>query len=257
LSKLVFEKKNKTIKDKIYINLNNYFLSLIFLISNNSIIYDYETDKYNLNKNKFIFSTNAVVSNHFTPNERKKILTNNLNFIFIGYLSNWHGIEKFIYSIYEFTNHNKTININLNIYGKIEKNYQKKIFNLINKYHLKNHIKINESVYSIKMINKILSDNHIGIGSMSLKSSKSYFRSELKLREYCAAGIPFLFNANDIDFKNFKYALNIDSENINIDKILSWYQKLPKDTPKIMHEYAKQYLDYNVKIKKLNNDLKL
>lgn len=257
LSKIKYEKIKKTLKDKIYIILNDFFIKFLYFIVYKIIIYDYETYKYFLNKDKFILTSNAVDSRSYLFNKKKNKITNSFNLIFIGYLSNWHGIEKLMLSIYKYSQGKSKIFIKLDIYGVIEKNYKKKIFSLIKSLNLKSNITFHQPEYDTYKISKKFNSAHIGVGSLSLSQSKSFYRSELKIREYCAAGLPFIFKANDIDFNKFKFCLNLNFFELKIEDIIKWYNHLPENTPEIMHKYSISNLDYSIKVKYLIDQLKL
>ena len=258
LSKLKFEKKNQSQKDKIYINLNNFFLRLIISLSSKVIIYDYEEKNIIRSSKKFILFSNSVNSNDYQFKNTKKQINNKFNLIFIGYLSNWHGIEKIIVSIHNYLeNNNNKIKIYFDIYGDTENEYTKKISLLIKDLKLSSYINIHKPIFNLKEINLKLKNSHMGIGSLALDKSKSYYRSELKIREYCAAGVPFVYRANDIDFKNFQFCINLKSETLNILDMINWYNSLPNNTPEIMHKFSIEYLDYNIKVKKLIRDLQI
>ena len=81
----------------------------------------------------------------------------------------------------------------------------------------------------------------------------------IKSREYFARGIPFIFGHHDPDIsdnaeaKPFFREFPADESMIDFEKIVNWYnalEKIPEHNNK-MRNFAKQHLDYKVKMKKL------
>ena len=258
LTKLKFEKNMKSIKNFIYISVNTFFLKSIFFLSYKVLIYDKEMIDYKRLNNKFILLSNGVQVNKYKSITNKKKIINNLNFIFLGYLSRWHGLEKLFFAMIEYTKSNGPIKINLYIYGEVETNYLKDLKKIINKNKLDNYINFNLGIFSYEHLYAAFSNCHVGVGSLSLNLSKSYYRSELKIREYCSTGLPFVFNSRDLDFQpEFKYAYNLRLKSLNITDIIKWYEDLPEDTSYNLNTYAKENLDYDKKIKSLLSKLNL
>lgn len=213
---------------------------------------------YSKNNKKLILTSNSVIVDNYKYLKIKNEIDNNLNLIFIGYLSKWHGIDKIINSIYEYIKTENKINIKLHIYGDVNLDYKNNLIKMINKYSLQDNIYFKKAEYNYENLYNLFKKCHLGIGSLSLDLANSYYRSELKIREYCASGLPFIYNARDLDFPiNFKYAYNIRSKKIDLKKIINWYNELPQDIPITLNKYAKSKIDYNVKIDKLLTKLEL
>ena len=128
-----------------------------------------------------------------------------------------------------------------------------------NKIYLNNGNTIN--FYGLKKDTELINlfkKSNIGVGSLGLKILNQYERSELKIREYTAAGLPFIMEADDKDFLNdIKFIFKVEKNKyfINIDKIIKWFVNLDIDTPKEMRNYSLSNLDYNKKIIQLINEI--
>ena len=57
------------------------------------------------------------------------------------------------------------------------------------------------------------------------------FGSALKTKEYIAKGIPFIYGWQESVLQNFKYGLHFElcEDPIDIDKVIDFYDTLPKD----------------------------
>jgi uncharacterized protein YozE (UPF0346 family) len=78
--------------------------------------------------------------------------------------------------------------------------------------------------------------------------------SELKAREYCARGIPYIISCADPDFPDdfpFIQRLLPDDSPVSIEKIIEFAQKVYKDPehPQKMRAYAVEHLEWVVKMK--------
>ena len=78
----------------------------------------------------------------------------------------------------------------------------------------------------------------------------------MKVREYCARGIPFIYGVPDADFpEEFPYVLRVTSneEQVDIAQVISFAGRVYSDqsNPQLMREYALANLDWSMKMKKL------
>ena len=84
--------------------------------------------------------------------------------------------------------------------------------------------------------------------------------SILKAREYCARGIPFIYGISDPDFPpDFPYILRLpaDESPIEIEDVLAFAKDVcaDPDHPEKMRRYARENLDWSVKMKRLKEFL--
>jgi hypothetical protein len=80
--------------------------------------------------------------------------------------------------------------------------------------------------------------------------------SPLKVREYCAKGIPFIDTSKAKDFpKDFQYRMLVDDCDapINIEELINFRNKVynEKDFGIKMRDFASKNLDWSVKMKEL------
>lgn len=252
--------KNKRIVDFFY--LIALLLFGPFLLYMFDYIIEYDDEKLPFNffcKNKIILSSNGYDVNSINCKKKlSKVINFKFKILIVGFIAPWHGLERIIYSLEKYykNNHHKYI-IYLNVVGYIDTNYLLSLNKIIKKLNLSEFVIFHGIKYD-RDLEYIYNSSHIGFGSMGLKIIGSCNRSELKIREYCSAGLPFVLEANDNDFNDnqfFLYKLDCNNKLIDFEKIVNWYNHLPDGLPVKMREFAIQKLDYKIKVKKLINQI--
>jgi len=99
---------------------------------------------------------------------------------------------------------------------------------------------------------------HLAVGSLALHRKSLEETAELKLREYCARGIPFFFAGFDPDFGgDFGFALSIPSGEspVAVETIVAFWKDVSKrsDYGPTMRAYAQERLSWLVKAEKLKD----
>ncbi len=76
--------------------------------------------------------------------------------------------------------------------------------------------------------------------------------STLKLREYCAEGLPFVYAYDDSEFDNYRFAKKFsnDDDPIDINEIVSFYNEIKTENYyEIMRDFARKNLTWDVQMK--------
>jgi hypothetical protein len=163
----------------------------------------------------------------------------------------WNGFERIVNSIDEF-NKNKTnqCEIELIVCGH---KFEGEIPNREYIKHLGYLTKIE--------LDKLMDEVHIGVSTMESYKEGIYEASRLKAREYVARGLPFIYANEDLDFNNetdyFALKLPNSSELIDFNKVIDFATNVLLDSehPQKMRKYAEEHLDFQVKMKKLYQEL--
>tara|TARA_R100001143_G_scaffold57496_1_gene54793 strand:- start:3892 stop:4971 length:1080 start_codon:yes stop_codon:yes gene_type:complete len=162
-----------------------------------------------------------------------------------------HGYDRMIRSIHSYLrkpdyNHKKAVKFYIVGDGPLRKEWEE----LTNKLGINEEI-IFTGIQKGEKLHEIFSNAHIAVGSLTPYRNRMSIASEIKLREYCARGIPFIKTTEDPDFPNeldFIFHLENSDKIINLDEIIDWYQDL---TYPGLHTrirgYAKMKLDYKKK----------
>lgn len=176
-----------------------------------------------------------------------------LHLLCIATVSLWHGIDRLLHGMSLYKG---PTNITVHIVGKGQMEYLRELSIELN---LHNNVFFHE--YAIgEELDGHFNRCHIGVGSLAIHRKGLQETSELKGREYCARGIPYINAAKDSDYPaDFPYRLMIapDESPISMDDILSFAQTtlVDPDHPKRMRRYAEEYLDWSVKTKRLKDFL--
>ncbi len=178
----------------------------------------------------------------------------NLQILCVANVHRGHGLDRLLHGIADYTG---STNVTLHIAGQGAEND--------NLLHLAKDLGITESVIfhgfvKGKPLDVLFNECHVGIGTLGLHRNGMREGSILKAREYCSRGLPFLYDAIDLDFPpDFPYILHVpaDESPIDIEQILAFAKRVCADLghPEKMRRYAEEHLDWSVKMKSLKDFL--
>lgn len=112
-----------------------------------------------------------------------------------------------------------------------------------------------------EQLNLLFDEIHIGVSTLELYRKDLQEAAVLKTREYTARGLPFIYAYTDPDFndsaKEFALQFPNDDSPIDIQEVIDFAQRVLSDPehPQKMRAYAEQYLDYEVKMRRLAEEL--
>jgi len=178
----------------------------------------------------------------------------NLDILCVATLSFWHGIDRLIRGIAQY---NGPLHIQLHIVGNGEELPHLK--KLSGDLEITGQI-IFHGFVSGEDLDTLFNQCHIAVGSLGIHRKGLTMTSELKCREYCSRGIPYIIACDDSDFPDdFPYILRLphDDSPIDMDQILPFVSSIYQahNHPQKMRLYAKDTLDWSVKMKKLKGFL--
>ena len=100
-------------------------------------------------------------------------------------------------------------------------------------------------------LEEIFAKADIAVGKLAPYKIKLQVASELKLRGYCARGVPFIKSYDDPDFPDdleFVYSVENSDKRIDIEAVIDWFETLDvKQLVVKMRSYAEEHLDYKKK----------
>jgi len=174
----------------------------------------------------------------------------NLNLLSVAQVAKWHGLDRIIRGI--ACNDGKT-NIRFHVVGDGSEipNLKK----LVSDLGLEENV-LFHGFKTGKELDELFNKCHIAVGSLGAHRKGLSQTSELKAREYCARGIPFICSVPDADFPaGFPYVLRVNSseEPVDVEQIISFARTIcsKDDHRHEMREYAMNNLDWSIKMKKL------
>lgn len=161
-----------------------------------------------------------------------------------------HGYERMIRSIHAYKQSKVSAKKKILFYlvgdGAIRQEWE----NLVDELGL-NNLVIFTGVKTDTELDELFAKADIAVGKLAPYKIKLQVASELKIRGYCARGIPFIKSYDDPDFPDdmeFVFSVENSSTLIDINKILKWFEHLDHQhiTDKI-RRYAEEHLDYKKK----------
>ena len=180
--------------------------------------------------------------------------TTTLHLLFVANISRWHGIDRLIRGLASYDGKTGII---LHVAGEgAELPNLKK---LIKDYGLTENV-IFHGFMTGQPLDELFNTCHIAVGSLGIHRKGLSQTSELKVREYCARGIPWIIACRDPDFPDdFPYVHRIpaDESPVNCEEVLEFAKRVCKDPehPQKMRDYTMDHLDWSIKMKKLKEFL--
>lgn len=236
----------------------NYFLHNIFkrVISKTGlkIVTYMPYDKiWNINTividNGIDIDSNGIIS---SSNENEQ----QFNITVVANMSKWHGIDRAIRGLktYLIKNPQNPRNVKLVIVGKGE--IEEELKQLVKKEKLEKYV-IFKGVLQGEKLDEVYRKTTIALGSLALHRIGLEIGSTLKVKEYCAKGIPFVISYTEKELDdNFKYFLKVPAseEPIDISKCIEFYDSIKKyDYRNEMHRFAEEKYDWKIQMKNILN----
>lgn len=180
---------------------------------------------------------------NFKPNNK-----NNIRLLFLkgtSAFAEWNGIDRLIKSIDSY-HANNGVKFELIICGHIIKDEIRE----------RDYLKHLGYVKGIEL-NEIINNIDIGVSTLSLHKKNLFEATVLKSREYFARGLPFIYAYTDPDFdeSTSKYALQFSNDDspIDMERVVAFTERVlsnPEHAQE-MRKYAKEHLDFSVKMENL------
>jgi glycosyltransferase involved in cell wall biosynthesis len=177
-----------------------------------------------------------------------------LHLLCVANVSRWHGLDRLFRGL---ATYNETPKVILHIAGDGAE--------LPHLQQLTDELGISDRVVfhgfiTGEALDALFDQCHLAVGSLGNHRKGLTQTSELKGREYCARGIPYITACGDPDFPaDFPYILHLppDESPIKIDQVLAFAKEVcaDPDHPQRMRRYAEEHLDWSVKMKKLKDFL--
>jgi len=198
--------------------------------------------------------TNGINAKKYNIKKSTQLI-DELNLLFLkgssGY-SPWNGFDRLIKSIDEYISKTPDgIKIKLLVYG----------------HHVQGEISQRNYLFeggfvSGTELDEVIQKAHIGVSGIQVYLKNFKEGTSLKVREYVARGLPFIYAYTDPDLnedsKEFALEFPNDDSVIDMEKVIEFAKKAleDKELPQKMRKYAEEHLDYEVKMKQLLEQLK-
>lgn len=218
-----------------------------------------EITNYELNRIGNINKPHITIGNGFEVDSvpirnAKQYNDTELHLLCVANVSKWHGLDRLLKGMAKYSGN---IRIIFHIAGEgAELPFLKQLVKTLN---LQNRV-IFHGFKTGENLDILFNTCHIAVGSIGIHRKGLTQTSELKAREYCARGIPYIIACGDPDFPDdFPYIHKVppDESPVDIEKIIEFAQTACADLdhPQKMRAYALEYLDWSVKMKILKTFL--
>lgn len=179
-----------------------------------------------------------------------KEIIGGLSLLCVANVSKWHGLNRLIEGL---TTYRGSLEVTLHIAG--DGSDITSLKQLVENLKLQNRV-IFHGFTAGAALDNLFNTCHIAVGSLGLHRIGLTESSTLKVREYCARGIPWIIACKDPDFPDdFPYIHRIpaDESPVNIEEVIEFAKRVyaDPDHPQKMREYSLEHLDWSVKMKKL------
>ncbi len=244
--------KKLTLKPIESFNFKKLFKSIDGIIGVTKEIAEYEIKRGKVSKPTFVL-TNGIDVEQYPPKKFVKF-NDRLNIIFVtAFYSSWHGFDRILYGLKKFYDNGNSLDIFIYVVGDVKSGYENMALNL----NLKERIIFCGTKYN-KELNQIFDICHIGLGPLAIHRKNLEYASPIKVREYLARGMPVIIGYKDEDIEDdFPFVLKVSSDDspVDIQNVVDFCKNIYDNYgEKMIYEirnYAKNKLDYSVKITKL------
>lgn len=203
---------------------------------------------------KFILISNGIRLENIKP--KNQLEKSFINLVSIANVAFWHGYDRVIKGMYEYYKKNSKKEVYYHCVG--EGPELENLKNLVKELKLEKYV-IFHGTKTGEELDEIVDTCDIAIGSLGMHRTGLEYGSTLKLREYCARGIPFVYGYNDPDFNNFEYSLKIENDEtpVNIEKVIEFYDSIKNENYiEEMRKYAEENLTWDIKMKPVIDKMK-
>lgn len=144
----------------------------------------------------------------------------------VATMNKWHGYERVIEGMADYYANNGTENIIFRLIG--EGMESDKYRQLVERYKLQEHVEFLGRLEG-EELNRQYDDVDIAIGTLAMYKINITYASPIKLGEYCARGIPFVYGYEDCGFsgkEEFALKLANDSSPVDMKELVGFYNRM-------------------------------
>lgn len=245
-----YDLEKKTLRQKVFLWLDKWCNPLLKKFVDRIVTYSSYDKIFGIPS--FSTDNNGIDINTIKLRDFKACSNDSIYLIGVAGLSRWHGYDRVIEGLSDYY---EQVDIRIKVYFVIVGEGPELAFLM----ELTTNKKLHDFVTFVgkkegKELDELFKISDIAIGSLGLHRLKISKGSTLKVREYCARGIPFVIGYEDVGFKlPFKFLLKVSAEDVslNINDVVSFYFKVYTRHPNYaleMRQYASNHLTWKSKI---------
>lgn len=242
----------KTLHDRILLKIDQYFRRKITPYVKGSINY---TGFDTILNRPSLYLTNGIDLENENVTEpledSPKRVDDQLNLIAVANLSFWHGYDRIIKGLLDYSKASEEVKVHFHIVGDSKE--CRKLIKLVNRLELNDYVTfhgylIGDQLYSLYNI------SHVGIGAVAVHRVQLEKTSALKLKEYSLQGIPIVAQETEDDFEGqpFFHKVSMDDSPISIRGIVEFVCN-QKSSPVEIRNFALREFGWNKRMLKVIN----
>jgi len=190
--------------------------------------------------------TNGVDVDSYAPHTPLFTSTGSVRLVFVGNIQDGHGLDRLVHGLARYYGDSPecTPDVTLTVIGGGESSLRE----LCQKMGVLDKVKFVGHQEGAGL-DDYLRDATIGVGVLASHRINLGDFSPLKHREYCARGLPFIYDGNDTSFRDTDFALNVgmNDQPIDIRAVISFATSVAcrSDLSDTMRAYAKENFDWS------------
>jgi glycosyltransferase involved in cell wall biosynthesis len=203
---------------------------------------------------KAIVIDNAIDVSSVKYTGDKAEALNEVNIIGVALIVNIHGYDRIIEGLKNYyAEPENTKNVNFYIIGDGPEAPRLKA--LVEKYQLTEHVFFT-GVKKGKELDELFEKSNVAVASLAAHRRGAKTTSELKVKEYCTRGIPFIATSTDKSLpENPKFVkiFSADESPVDIRKVVEFVEicNADADLSKYMRQFAEENLTWERQLKKV------
>lgn len=241
-----YHTESTSIRDRFFGFVDRFSRPYLRLYVNRIVTFSRETEIF---RNPTIRTDNGVDVDQINllpiPQDSKTV-----RLIGVANLSFWHGYDRVIAGLAEYYTSERSRMVLFDIVGSGQE--LERLQNDVNQAGLSDYVKFHGPLHGTQL-DEVIRQSHIGVSSIGMHRL-NVDTSNLKSREFCARGIPFVIAYEDRDFgKDLPFVFHAPANDnpVDIESLLFFYDTLKTtypDFPEIMRSYAENNLTWRAKM---------
>ncbi|CAM3130364.1 glycosyltransferase [Sporolactobacillus spathodeae] len=248
-----------------HLSLKNIIINIYFYINDaiiRRLLKKYVDYIYTFSDDKQIFGIDAINSSNGIDVEMLPISSSHfdgkiLNIIGVATLNREHGYDRVINGIYHYKKYKGPIGIMFHVVGDGQQ--RKELEKLSSDLKIENCIHF-YGAKSRRDLDVLFDKADIGVSSLGRHRQNIFKMTDLKSREYCGRGLPFISSIIDKDFSKqpFQFCIKPDESYINFKELIEHYENYIKNNKNFkmsIRKFAEENITWEKKMEAINHIL--
>lgn len=186
-------------------------------------------------------------------NPKKFAKSQDFHMVFIGKVARWHGIDRVIEGLNNYYKNKNAIKVYFHVIGSDADGMLKNCKNMVSEYGLEDYVIFEGPKYASEA-DKYFDIADVAIASLGDHRRKVQNISLLKIKEYMARGIPFVYSMDDNMIDNsweFCYKISKDDSPVNIETVINFAESIQwENVTEKMRSICRETMGWETQISK-------